>query len=388
MAEKSGFFNALEVGGEYDRTYNADDYCDNLGAIISNGVRRSGADDLKITANGLDISMAVGRAWIEGHYYLNDTAKAIATITPPTGTLSRMDAVFIRLDKSTAVREVKAVYRQGSASAAPTALAPVRTDTIYELKLADILVKANASNVTVYDTRGDKTVCGWVTSPVGYEDYFTSLDGQFDTWFDEMKGQLSEDAAGNLQNQISILTAYISKLQPVTIYEYDKENDDQSYSNNGMILSKSPLDFDELEIHVGGYDLNPYGDTERVVVVKMPQTLDTLLVMGFDVQMTAIGYDGIYYSLEETQARYAFTAEKKIELMTPYRIVMNDKATISSGTAKTMAVAEQGQDAQYNIRIKKIIGRGNRNAPIIPTLPQYSEIQTNSITDEVREEEI
>lgn len=388
MAEKSGFFNALEVGGEYDRKYNANDYCDNLGAIITSGVRRSGADDLKITANGLDISMAVGRAWIEGHYYLNDTVKAIATITPPTGTLSRMDAVFIRLDKSTAVREVKAVYRQGSASAAPQALPPVRTDTIYELKLADILVKSNASNVTVYDTRGDKTVCGWVTSPVGYEEYFTSLDGQFDTWFDAMKGQLSEDAAGNLQNQISILTAYISKLQPVTIYEYDKENDDQSYSNNGMILSQSPLDFDELEIHVGGYDLNPYAETERVVIVPMPKTLDTLLVLAFDVQMTAIGYDGIYYSLEEAQARYAFTAEKKIELMTPYRIVINDKATVSSGTAKTMAVAEQGQDAQYNIRIKKIVGRGNRNAPIIPTLPQYSEMQTNAITDEVREEDI
>lgn len=383
MAEKSGFFNALEVGGEYDRTYNADDYCNNLGAIISNGVRRSGADDLKITANGLDVSMAVGRAWIEGHYYLNDTAKAIATITPPTGTLSRMDAVFIRLDKSTAVREVKAVYRQGSASAAPKALSPVRTDTIYELKLADILVKANASNVTIYDTRGDKTVCGWVTSPVGYEDYFTSLDGQFDTWFDEMKGQLSEDAAGNLQNQISILTAYISQLQPVTIYEYDKENDDQSYSNNGMILSQSPLDFDELEIHVGGYDLNPYAETEKVVIVKMPQTLDVLLTTIFKVQMTDIDP-----TLEIDQAIYAFTEEKKIELLTPYHIVIPEKALVSGGLAETMLLAESGQAAQYYIRIKKIIGRGNRKAPIIPTLPQYSEIQTNAITDEVREEEI
>lgn len=35
MAEKSGFFNALNVDGAYDRTYNANDYCDNLAVVIS-----------------------------------------------------------------------------------------------------------------------------------------------------------------------------------------------------------------------------------------------------------------------------------------------------------------------------------------------------------------
>jgi hypothetical protein len=385
MAEKSGFFNALEVGGEYDRTYNADDYCNNLGAIISNGVRRSGADDLKITANGLEISMAVGRAWIEGHYYLNDTAKAIATITPPTGTLSRMDAVFIRLDKSTAVREVKAVYRQGLASAAPTALAPVRSDTIYELKLADILVKANASNVTIYDTRGDKTVCGWVTSPVGYDDYFNSLDGQFDTWFDAMKGQLSEDAAGHLQNQITTLASYIANMQNTELYSWNRYADDQDSTQSEITLSSSVLGFNELEIHTGGYNDN---SSCNVLVLTVPQTLAELQEMTVKATYNWLFING--HMIEHVgEADYIFSAENKMKLSAaPVYAIYTENADVSGGKVKIMSDTYEGGPAYYELRIKKIIGRGNRKAPIIPTLPQYSEIQTNAITDEVREEEI
>ena len=50
--EHSGFFNAKLVDGIYDRLYNAEDYRGNLGAIISNGVRRSKDDDLKVQAVG------------------------------------------------------------------------------------------------------------------------------------------------------------------------------------------------------------------------------------------------------------------------------------------------------------------------------------------------
>ena len=39
MAIHSGFFNAMESGGVYDRVYDASDYSDNMGAIISSGVQ-------------------------------------------------------------------------------------------------------------------------------------------------------------------------------------------------------------------------------------------------------------------------------------------------------------------------------------------------------------
>ena len=81
MAERSGFFNALYTDGEYDRKYNANDYTDNLAVVISSGVLRSTADDLRVTANGMAVTVAAGRAWINGHYYYNDAAVTLAAVT-------------------------------------------------------------------------------------------------------------------------------------------------------------------------------------------------------------------------------------------------------------------------------------------------------------------
>ena len=55
--------------------------------------------------------------------------------------------------------------------------------------LAEITVAPEATGVTVTDKRGDPAVCGWITSPVGYTDYFTSLDNEFNTWFDDVPGR-------------------------------------------------------------------------------------------------------------------------------------------------------------------------------------------------------
>lgn len=191
MAQTYGFFNALQSGGVYDRLYNADDYSSNMGAIISSGVRRSANNDLLVTADGLTIQVAAGRAWIEGRWYYNDTALTLTTVTPPVGTLSRVDGVFLRMDSSVNVRSIQLVYREGTPSGAPTQPTPIRQGNVYEIMLAMVLVKPDATTVTVTDTRANKTWCGWVTSPVGYDDYFTNLDAEFNEWFTETKDQVA-----------------------------------------------------------------------------------------------------------------------------------------------------------------------------------------------------
>ena len=191
MAQHSGFFNAMESGGVYDRTYNADDYTSNLAAIISTGVRRSSEDDLKVTASGLNVSVNVGRAWIDGRWYYNDTVLALQTVTPPTGALARKDGVYLQANSNTAVRSIQLVYKTGTPASTPTAPACVRSGGIYEIQLATITVQPNAEGVTVTDTRANKTLCGWITTPVGYDDFFASYDNEFTEWFDETKDTLA-----------------------------------------------------------------------------------------------------------------------------------------------------------------------------------------------------
>ncbi len=190
MAQKSGFFNALLDAGVYDRTYNADDYSDNLAVIIGNGVLRSANDDLKVTAVGLNLTVNAGRAWINGHYYNNTTAYSLPAISTPTGA-SRIDRVVLRLDNTITGRTISIQYLQGTAATSPVAPALTRNDQIYELCLADILVDANAVSVTVIDRRGNADLCGWVYSVSGDGSFFTSLDNSFNEWFEQVKNTLS-----------------------------------------------------------------------------------------------------------------------------------------------------------------------------------------------------
>lgn len=190
MAQHSGFFNALKIDEEYDRKYNAEDYSDNLAVIIGNGVLRSENDDLKCTANGMVVSVGIGRAWINGHYYNNDTVYQFSPTPVSTGG-NRYDRVVLRLNNEVSGRSITLEYLQGETSLSPVKPAPVRTDAIYDLVLCDILVTANESQLVVTDTRADSSICGWVYSVRGDDSFFESLDASFMEWFQEKKDTLA-----------------------------------------------------------------------------------------------------------------------------------------------------------------------------------------------------
>lgn len=196
MSQSSGFFNSLLTNGQYDRKYNADDYSDNLAAIISTGVRRSGDNDLYVqVAGGMALKINAGRAWIEGKWYKNDTMfTGFVVPTAPTGDRGRVDRIVLRLDKNIEGRLIELVYLTGTPAQSPSAPALTRTEAIYEIAIADIAVRPNVAEITqsdIYDRRSDPDVCGWVTSPVGYEDYFKNFDVAFEEWFGNVKDTLS-----------------------------------------------------------------------------------------------------------------------------------------------------------------------------------------------------
>lgn len=190
MAEKSGFFNALNVNGEYDRKYNANDYSDNLAVVISNGVLRSTADDLRVTASGMACTVQAGRAWINGKYYYNDAPFTFAAVTAPAGG-SRWDRIVLRLNNEIDSRVISVLYLQGTAANEPVKPEPVRSGNVYDLVLADVFVGTNASSVKVTDTRADASLCGWVYSTAGDNSFFVTLDNSFTEWFTKTKDTLA-----------------------------------------------------------------------------------------------------------------------------------------------------------------------------------------------------
>lgn len=229
MGQRSGFFNALKSSTGYDRKYNANDYSENLAAIISNGVRRSGDNELRVTAaGGMALNVSVGRAWIEGHWYINDTVFTEFSVpTAPTGDRGRVDRIVLRLNVNIEGRLIELVYLTGTASTSPTAPALTRADGIYEIALADINVGAAVTSITqenIVDQRSNTEVCGWITSPIGYQDYFANLDAEFNEWFVGVKNTLSSATLfkeyvwdKTTENEVSDLVFDIPQYDPTGV---------------------------------------------------------------------------------------------------------------------------------------------------------------------------
>ena len=221
MAERSGFFNALNNGGEYDRKYNANDYCDNLAVIIGNGVLLSNNDDLSVSASGMLCTVNAGRAWINGHFYHNDAPRTFSAASAPAGG-TRWDRIMLRLDSNVAVRSITLRYAQGTAANEPTKPEPVRSGNIYELVLADIFVGTNATSVIVTDTRADADLCGWVYSTSGDGSFFMSMEKGFDAWFKQTKDTLSSVTLFKRYEWRTVLTTAAQKVS-FNIPQFDAE---------------------------------------------------------------------------------------------------------------------------------------------------------------------
>lgn len=257
--ELSGFYNAVETEPDvFDKVYFAKDFAEYFKNFISNGVFfAETGDELQVFATGdnFEISINEGRAFIEGYWYKNTTPLTkMIELADSTG--DRIDSVVLRLNLTT--RKISLDIVKGAVSGSPVPPEIVRTEEIYELRIANIRVEMNALSISqkdITDARLMKSECGAVTGLIEqadlstifyqfsdflddfktkqyadfeqwtaeqkaqYELFKTESERQFNewfstntlrwtsdfsTWFDGIKGKLSTDIAGSLQNQIDL----------------------------------------------------------------------------------------------------------------------------------------------------------------------------------------
>ena len=169
MAEHSGFFDAHLVDGKYDRVYLAEDFAKYIASLISNGIFGGKSSELivrqKETAN-MSINVLPGRACINGYFYEN-TDELSLSIDVADGVLNRIDSVVLRWDNIE--RVIRLAVKKGESATKPIAPSLQRDADYYELKLAEIDIKAGATSITqdrITDTRLDAEVCGFVIGAV------------------------------------------------------------------------------------------------------------------------------------------------------------------------------------------------------------------------------
>ena len=166
MAERSGFFDANLVNGTYDRVYLADSFARYFASFVGNGVFGGKLNELMVTqavSSGMKIEVSSGMGWINGYWYEN-TSNLSLNIDVADGVLNRTDCIVLRWSKSN--RSMNVVVKKGSFASNSVAPSIQRDADIYELKLAEVYIKAGATSITqanIRDTRSDKNVCGFVT---------------------------------------------------------------------------------------------------------------------------------------------------------------------------------------------------------------------------------
>lgn len=140
-----GMFDYDAAGGEtYE--YTSEEFSSLIEGVTGNGISANYLNEFAPTANGLDISVASGAAFIKGRWGYNSTAKTIS-LSPTTSTQKRIDRIVIELD--VASRAIGLNTLVGTATTG-TPTAPVLADN--QLAICSVLV-ANGSNTTLTDER-------------------------------------------------------------------------------------------------------------------------------------------------------------------------------------------------------------------------------------------
>ena len=198
--ETSLFWDAQQnQDGTLDRVYNSDDFAAMFMGFWGDGLIPNTSTALLVEPieNSFAVVVNAGDAFIKGRFYQNTEDKQFTLSSG--NTQERVDYIALRFDGEN--RKVYLKYLEGAEGAGSPLYA--RSTSIYDLLLAKITVPANAQYLTdemVDDLRGTE-VCPWINLRFDLDAMVTS----FESWYNNVRQLLDEDAAVQLQEEIDAL---------------------------------------------------------------------------------------------------------------------------------------------------------------------------------------
>jgi len=247
MAQEFGFFESRwdetivnpETGtlGDWDLKYYYSQFAAYFAKFFGNGVYYNPDNNLKVLSDGgMVIRVKAGWAFINGFWF---NLKDDLTFTVPANSTAytRVDSIILRWNLSD--RTIGVQYATDNVT-------PQRSDTIYDLKLAEITVNPSVAEIlgdVIVDTRADQEVCGIVrgleTDTIDTETLFAQYDAIFNEWFDTVKDQITGDLGTRLQAEFLALDNKVDRYQANTetlIAGYN-EAAQQAIANANSIVS-------------------------------------------------------------------------------------------------------------------------------------------------------
>lgn len=273
MAFYSGFFNSKGL----DRTYTAEDFTTYLSSIICNGILDTYGDCFSLTAasTGLKVVLGRGKAWINGHYFVNDSRYSIDLTEYQDESLPRYVSIAIVCDTSESVRAVRLEIVPGTPAENP-ALPVIPTDEnrtrllLYAVRLN--VGAASLSKFDWYDYREDSNVCGYCRCILGKCKVSEILDAY------EKNNRLLEniqEQLGELSERVSGITGEIVSIGQIGENAYYTQYSDGTISISG---NDATNDYTGFAIQLGYSDEpdSPFYENESIQKVKLSSGITAL----------------------------------------------------------------------------------------------------------------
>ena len=217
MAFSSGFFNSKGL----DRTYTAENFTDYLSSLICNGILDTYGEEFELTAptKGLKVILGTGKAWINGHYFINDAKYSIDLSEYQDESLPRYVTIGIVCDVSEGVRDVRIEVVAGTPAENPSVpFIPVDENraklTLYAVRLN--VGATSLSDFDWFDYRNDDNLCGYCRCILGkcrVTDMLAQLmvlNAQIDKYNETIEGL--NNKIDNLRLKIDDMTGDIVKV--------------------------------------------------------------------------------------------------------------------------------------------------------------------------------
>lgn len=252
------FFNSIEEGGVYDRTYSAEDFSSYLNQVVGSGVFPNPSTQLQVRADsGMNIIVGAGEGIIDGHKIIN-TADMQLSLSDSDALLNRIDRVIFYCDYVN--RKMGIEVLEGTAATSPTAPELTRTTSRYEMSLATITVNKQITAVTdamITDTRADSDVCGWVAGLIqqvdtstlfvqwqtAYSNYYNTMTAEFNAWMETLTEELKINTFIQQYTKTVSLTASSSKTIALDMTDYTYASTDIIYVFINGLLGVNGTDY-------------------------------------------------------------------------------------------------------------------------------------------------
>ena len=266
----SGYFNS--IGG--DRKYNAETMSKYYSGILSRGVLQNYKDELAVVANGaMTVKVLSGKAYFTDGKWVENTTAYNLTLGPADVTLSRIDRIVLREDRSEGTRSVNIIIKKGTPATIPVAPTLDNDEHVEEISLAAIYVAKLTETITqanISDERPINSVCGFVhglINQIDTETLFLQYDAVFNNWFQNIKDALSSTTLIRQYTSHYTTTTQDQTEIPINISQYNSSLDILNVFINGLKLirgvdyTQTPGDSSKVILTVG-LDVNQLVDFE------------------------------------------------------------------------------------------------------------------------------